>query len=101
MAEIYSALQDELRRGLSCVLVTVIATKGSTPRKKGAKMLIRHDGSLHGTVGGGKFESLVIEAASDALKSGELETRHFPLHELSDESFGAICGGEITVLLES
>lgn len=100
MAEIYSALQDELRRGQSCVLATVIATQGSTPRKKGAKMLVRGDGSLVGTVGGGKFESLVLDACKEALNSGELKTYHFPLHELSDESFGAICGGEITVLLE-
>lgn len=63
-------------------------------------MLVRGDGTLVGTVGGGKFESLVIEAAENCLTSGELETITFPLHESSDESFGAICGGEITVLLE-
>ena len=100
MAEIYRALQEELRRGHACVLVTVIATKGSTPRKKGAKMLVRGDGSLIGTVGGGKFESLVLDPGKETLKSGEFQTRSFPLHELSDESFGAICGGEISVLLE-
>ncbi len=100
MNNIYSILERELRAGYPCVVVTVIATKGSTPRKTGAKMLVRGDGSIQGTVGGGKFESLVIEAAVNALESGELETRSFPLHELSDDSFGAICGGEITVLLE-
>jgi xanthine dehydrogenase accessory factor len=100
MTEFYRALQKELRHGKACVVVTVIATQGSTPRKKGAKMLVRGDGTLVGTVGGGKFESLVLDACNAALKSGEIETRSFPLHELSDESFGAICGGEITVLLE-
>lgn len=100
MAEIYRALQEELRKGHACVLITVIETKGSTPRKKGAKMLVRDDGSLVGTVGGGKFESLVLDACREVLKAGEIETRSFPLHELSDESFGAICGGEMTVLLE-
>jgi xanthine dehydrogenase accessory factor len=100
MREFHCAHQKELQHGHPCVVVTVIATKGSTPRKKGAKMLVRGDGSLVGTVGGGKFESLVLDACKDVLLSGELETRTFPLHENATDSFGAICGGEITVLLE-
>ena len=100
MIKFYKELQEELNQGGSCVVVTVISTKGSTPRKKGAKMLLRADGTTTGTVGGGKFESLVLEAAGDALTTGEILTRSFPLHECDDASFGAICGGEITVLLE-
>lgn len=81
-------------------MATVIETKGSTPRKCGAKMLIQADGSIHGTVGGGKFECLVIELAREAMRSNELCLKTFPLHECDDDSFGAICGGEITVLVE-
>ncbi len=89
-----------LKAGNACAMATVIQTKGSTPRKCGAKMLVLSDGSIHGTVGGGKFESLVIELARDAMNSNELCIKTFPLHECDDESFGAICGGEITVLVE-
>ena len=100
MQPFYSLLNQELQAGNPCVVVTVIATKGSTPRKNGAKMLIRSDGSLVGTIGGGKYESLVLDAAAECLESGELKVFSFPLHENADNSFGAICGGEITVLLE-
>ena len=100
MADIYHDLIQELDAGAPCVVATVIATKGSTPREAGAKMLLRGDGSIQGTIGGGKFESLVIEAAQHTLKTGQLETQTFVLHENADDSFGAICGGEATVLLE-
>jgi xanthine dehydrogenase accessory factor len=100
MYTVYSALQDELNNGSAFVVATVISTQGSTPRKTGAKMLMRQDGSVVGTVGGGKFESLVIEAGLKCLESGKLETVTLPLHEKSEDSFGAICGGEVTVLLE-
>jgi xanthine dehydrogenase accessory factor len=100
MVKFHQELQEELNKGAPCVVVTVISTQGSTPRKKGAKMLIRADGTTAGTVGGGKFESLVLEAAEESLTTGELLTKSFPLHECDDESFGAICGGEIRVLLE-
>ena len=100
MDPINDAIYQELQRCNACVVATVIDTKGSTPRKKGAKMLIRPDGTSLGTVGGGKFEALVINAAMDCLSTNELLIKTFPLHELGEESFGAICGGEITVLLE-
>lgn len=89
-----------LRSGMGCTMVTVLETKGSTPRKPGAKMLIRGDGTFVGTVGGGKFESLVIDLAKEAIESGSLMVKTFPLHESDESSFGAICGGEITVVLE-
>jgi xanthine dehydrogenase accessory factor len=63
-------------------------------------MLVYADGSAWGTVGGGKFEALVIGAGVAAISSGELVLRTFPLHEASPDSFGAICGGEVTVFIE-
>ncbi len=86
--------------GTPCVLATVVASRGSAPREAGAKALIYEDGALLGTVGGGKFESLVVADAVAALKSGAPVLKTYPLHERSPESFGAICGGEITVFLE-
>lgn len=94
------ALLETLRAGTPCTVATVLETRGSTPRKPGAKMLIREDGSTEGTVGGGKFEALVIALAKEALENGVLQLKTFPLHECDEESFGAICGGEVTVLVE-
>src|SRR5512137_2970299 len=85
------------RSGEACVLATVIASRGSSPRKAGARMVVRMDGSSIGTVGGGKIEQEVAAAAQAALAAGSgPETRTFVL----DETFGHACGGELTVHLE-
>jgi xanthine dehydrogenase accessory factor len=83
-----------------CALVTVAATKGSVPRAAGAKMLVYAAGLTSGTVGGGKFEALVIEEALACLRHKQPLLKSFPLRENEPDSFGAICGGEATVLIE-
>ena len=55
---------------MPCALATVVATQGSVPRAAGAKMLVYGDGAISGTVGGGKFESLVIAEALEAIAEG-------------------------------
>ncbi len=94
------ALLDARARREPCVLVTLAAVKGSVPREAGAKALVFPDGRLLGTIGGGKFESLVITEALAALGTGLPVLKTYPLHEAAADSFGAICGGEATVLLE-
>jgi len=97
-------LYEELARanatGEACALATVISTKGSTPRRTGSKMIVYSAGRISGTIGGGKFEALVIESSLAAIESGTPITRVYPLHERSEDSFGAICGGEVTVYIE-
>jgi xanthine dehydrogenase accessory factor len=83
-----------------CALVTVAATTGSVPRAAGSKMLAYADGRISGTIGGGKFEALVVEDALAALRGKKTLLKSYPLHEGEAESFGAICGGEATVLIE-
>ena len=83
-----------------CALVTVAATAGSVPREAGAKMLVHGSGRISGTIGGGKFESLVISKALAALRERKPVLKTFPLHEGVPDSFSAICGGEMTVLIE-
>ncbi len=85
----------------NCALVTVASIKGSVPREAGSKMIIYSDGRISGTIGGGKFESLVIEESINAINSnGEPLLKRYPLRENEPDSFGAICGGEVTVLIE-
>jgi xanthine dehydrogenase accessory factor len=85
---------------LVCALVTIAATKGSVPRAAGSKMLVYADGKCSGTIGGGKFEALVKEEALQHMSAKEPLLKTYPLHENSPQSFGAICGGEATVLIE-
>jgi xanthine dehydrogenase accessory factor len=97
---ILEALLQARRSGVPCALVTVAATAGSVPREPGAKMLVRENGETVGTIGGGKFEALVVEACARAMQGRAPVLQTYPLHEHGDGSFGAICGGEVTVLIE-
>ncbi|MEO8205263.1 MAG: XdhC family protein [Chthoniobacterales bacterium] len=97
---IYRLLLEASLSGEACALVTVATVTGSAPREAGAKMVVFEDGHIVGTIGGGKFESLVIEEAVQAIANGGSILKNYPLHEASEQSFGAICGGEVTVLIE-
>ena len=81
-------------------VVTVAATSGSVPRAAGSKMFVYADGSCAGTIGGGKFESLVIAEAQAAIETKKPLLKTYPLREGETDSFGAICGGEVTVFIE-
>ena len=98
--ELLGKLQEARELGRPHCVVTVAETKGSTPRHAGAKMLVYGDGRTWGTIGGGKFEALVIEGSLSALATGKPVLKSYPLHEADAESFGAICGGEVTVFIE-
>jgi len=81
-------------------VVTVAATTGSVPRAAGSKMFVYADGKTSGTIGGGKFESLVIAEAQAAMERKKPLLKTYPLREGETDSFGAICGGEMTVFIE-
>lgn len=85
------------RKGEACVLVTVTAAAGSTPRAAGTKMLVGAD-SLHGTIGGGALEFAAVETARAMLDRGEATPRSeaLPL----GPKLGQCCGGHVTLLLE-
>jgi xanthine dehydrogenase accessory factor len=99
-----NALLEELQAARAarkpCALVTVAATKGSVPRAAGAKMLVYAAGLTSGTIGGGKFEALVVADAQTCLREKAPLLKTFTLREDEPDSFGAICGGEATVLIE-
>jgi xanthine dehydrogenase accessory factor len=81
-------------------VVTVAATNGSVPRAAGSKMFVYADGRSSGTIGGGKFESLVVNDALASIREKKPLLKTYPLHEGKSDSFGAICGGEMTVFIE-
>jgi xanthine dehydrogenase accessory factor len=100
MSDLLAELLEARHAGRPCALATVAATTGSVPRHPGAKMIVYADGTIAGTIGGGKFESLVIAEAVDCLAKNETTLKTWPLREDQPDSFGAICGGEVTVLIE-
>jgi xanthine dehydrogenase accessory factor len=79
------------------VLATVIDTRGFTPRKPGARMLVGADRVTAGTIGGGAIEQLVLEQAARLLEGGgsSLLKRHLT------QELGMCCGGEMEVFLEA
>lgn len=81
-------------------VVTVAATTGSVPRAAGSKMFVYSDGRSSGTIGGGKFEALAVTDALTAMREKKPLLKTYPLHEGDADSFGAICGGEVTVFIE-
>ena len=85
-------------RGGSCVLVTVADAAGSSPRESGAKMLVRADATIVGSVGGGHLEHRAREIAAELIASGARAPR-LERFQLGPQH-GQCCGGTVTLLLE-
>jgi len=101
MTEILSEALKRVNSGETIALVTIIETKGSTPREVGAKMLVNKDGLIAGTIGGGITEARAIEEAQQALKErkGRLLAYHLTKEEAAFDE-GAICGGEMKIFID-
>lgn len=97
--EVYEALTTAVEAGEPVALATVAQTLGSTPRKTGAKMLVREDGSFVGTIGGGCGEAEVWQEAMEALEEGEPRIVTVDLTEPTDGE-DKICGGVMRIFVE-
>jgi xanthine dehydrogenase accessory factor len=82
------------------VLATVTRTEGSTPQKSGSSALFNQHGLLAGTIGGGILEGKVQKTARQALQSKEPVLYHFRLDNSVSNGEDALCGGEISVLID-
>lgn len=100
MRQVFNALLKELESGKAAVLATIVASEGSTPRKAGARMMVREDGSICGTVGGGAVEYQTILAAAKALELKTSFLRWFCLSAEQAASIGMVCGGKVKVYLQ-
>ena len=98
--EVYREIEKELRAGRPVVQATVIQTKGSTPRKEGSTMLVRQDGTLFGTIGGGCGEGGVITKARLSLLDGKMREELADLTEDIALESEAVCGGTLRVFIE-
>lgn len=99
MKEVYEEMHRLLRSGKRFATATVVATRGSTPRKVGAKMLVVSDGTFSGTVGGGCGEAEVWQEAMDALKDGKPRLVTIDLTNDYEEE-GMICGGIMDAFID-
>lgn len=90
-----------MKKREACVLATVVRTKGSTPQKAGAKLLVRHDGSGVGTLGGGCVEGDIWFAAKEILRKGSgPEFKDYFLNEDIAARDGLVCGGSMYFFIE-
>src|SRR5581483_7299997 len=101
MRELLAELTAALGRGLPCVYCAVVETRGSTPQKAGAAMLVYPDGTQAGTLGGGCVEAEVKRRALLGLNdTGRPEVLTFCLDDDYGWDDGLICGGRMTILAQ-
>jgi xanthine dehydrogenase accessory factor len=84
-----------LERGEKFAWVTILNTHGSSPRHSGAAMVVRFDGSISGTIGGGPLEATAIKDAVAVVETGESR-----LSEFDSPQLGMMCGGGGLVSIE-
>jgi len=98
--ELYRLIEEAAARGERVAVATVAHTRGSTPQRRGAKMLFFEGGATAGTVGGGCIEAEVWAEAREALRTGRTALHHFSLtaDEASEE--GMVCGGTMEIFID-
>jgi xanthine dehydrogenase accessory factor len=93
-------LLDTLRAGRPVVVCRLVETRGSTPQKAGATMLVYSDGAQAGTLGGGCVEAEVKRQALQVLATGDAKIVPFVLDHDYGWDDGLICGGRMQVLMQ-
>ena len=86
--------------GQKCALATIVEVRGSIPSFETAKLLVREDGSMVGTIGGGCVEAEVWAAAREVIDTGKSRTMSFNLGQDAAYDNGLICGGQLQVFVE-
>src|SRR5579872_6721164 len=103
MRKILEQLERVLRAGQSVAYTALVETRGSTPQKAGAAMLVFPDGSQSGTLGGGCVEAEVKQRALRVLNVADTPAEILTFH--LDDNYGwddgLICGGRMTILADA
>src|SRR5262249_43990801 len=100
MLDLLRNLQQAIQAGQSVAYTALVETRGSTPQKAGAGMLVFPDGSQFGTLGGGCVEAEVKRRALRLLDQGETELLTFQLDDNYGWDDGLICGGRMKMLVD-
>ncbi len=88
------------RAGERGALATIVHTNGSIPSFESSRMLVREDGSISGTIGGGCVEADVWAAAKDVIQSEQPRKMAFNLNHDAEYDSGLICGGTLEIFVE-
>ena len=98
--EIYEEIVKLQRAGLRGAVATIVNVRGSIPSFKSAKMLVRDDGSIAGTIGGGCVEAEVWQAAREVISTEKSRTLSFDLNQDPKYDTGLVCGGTLEIFIE-
>src|ERR1700759_3717341 len=98
--DIYEELVRLRKLGQKCALATIVEVRGSIPSYESAKLLVREDGSMVGTIGGGCVEAEVWNAAREVIESEKPKHLTFSLGQDAAYDNGLICGGQLNIFVE-
>lgn len=98
MKKLFEVLLEKLKKGDDCLLATVIASSGSTPRSAGAYMLVDKSGRLYGTIGGGNLEYQATLKGQQQIALKKNFLFDYVLTAEGTAALGMICGGSCRVL---
>jgi xanthine dehydrogenase accessory factor len=98
--DIYEQIVQLRREGRRGAVATIVNSRGSIPSFRTAKMLVRDDGSIVGTIGGGCVEADVWQAAREVMESEKPRTLTFDLNQDPKYDTGLVCGGTLEVFVE-
>ena len=98
--DVYEEIILLRREGRSSALASIINTVGSIPGSSSAKMLVREDGTIVGTIGGGAGELEVIALAREVIASEKPRTVSFNLTQRPGIDAGMVCGGSLDIFIE-
>jgi xanthine dehydrogenase accessory factor len=88
------------RAGQRAALATIVHTNGSIPSYESSRMLVREDGSIAGTIGGGCVEADVWAAAKEVMQIEQPCKMTFNLNNHATYDSGLICGGTLEIFVE-
>ena len=100
MEKIFFAIKEQLKMGKPCLLATIIASTGSTPRSSGAYMVVGEAGRICGTIGGGRLEYNVILQGQEQIAQQKNFIYEHTLTMEGSAELGMICGGTCTILYQ-
>jgi len=98
--DIYEEIVALRQQGRKGAVATIVNVRGSIPSFETAKMLVRDDGSIAGTVGGGCVEAEVWQAAREVMESEKPRTLTFNLNQNPKYDTGLVCGGTLDIFIE-
>jgi xanthine dehydrogenase accessory factor len=98
--DVYEEIVRLRRDGRRAALATIVNVRGSIPSFETAKMLVRDDGTILGTIGGGCVEAEVWQAAREVIEKEKARTLTFNLNQDPKYDTGLVCGGTLEIFIE-